>query len=87
MNVLFYALDRSLGLSLSVILTLFLSSLLATFCDSPFYLPARFCRTIVSNRLSTSGNAWVENFSRYSSGTYSNQWMVLDFNKYVPFTL
>lgn len=39
-------------------------------------------RAVVSNRLSTSGNSWVENFSRYHSGTYANQWMVLDFNKY-----
>jgi hypothetical protein len=38
-------------------------------------------RTIVSNRLATSGNTWVDTFSRYSSGTYSNQWMVLDFNR------
>lgn len=44
-----------------------------------------WARTIVSNRLSTSGNAWAENFARYSSGTYSNQWMVLDFNKFEPY--
>jgi N-glycosylase/DNA lyase len=40
------------------------------------------CRAIASNRLATSGNTWVETFSRYHSGTYSNQWMVIDFNRY-----
>jgi N-glycosylase/DNA lyase len=40
------------------------------------------CRAIASNRLATSGNTWVETFSRYHSGTYSNQWMVIDLNRY-----
>jgi hypothetical protein len=40
-------------------------------------------RAIAANRIATSGNSWVETFSRYHSGTYANQWMVLDFNRCV----
>eukprot|EP00428_Durinskia_dybowskii_P079488 CAMPEP_0170450314 /NCGR_PEP_ID=MMETSP0117_2-20130122/51705_1 /TAXON_ID=400756 /ORGANISM="Durinskia baltica, Strain CSIRO CS-38" /LENGTH=756 /DNA_ID=CAMNT_0010711601 /DNA_START=817 /DNA_END=3087 /DNA_ORIENTATION=+ len=44
-----------------------------------------WARAIAANRLATSGNTWVEAFSRYHSGTYANQWMVLDFNRFVPY--
>lgn len=26
----------------------------------------------------------MENFARFHSGTYANQWMVLDFNRFLP---
>lgn len=41
-------------------------------------------RTIVANRLAKGGKDWVEVFSSYNSGTYNNQWMVVDYNKFVP---
>ena len=38
-------------------------------------------RVMVANRLSTNGEEWTETVSRYNSGTYNNQWMVVDYNK------
>ena len=35
-------------------------------------------RTMVANRLSDNGNTWVKIFSKYNSGTYNNQFQVMD---------
>jgi len=40
---------------------------------------ACWIRTMTANRLSLSGKDWVGNFARENSGSYNNQWMVLDF--------
>jgi hypothetical protein len=39
-------------------------------------------RVIVSNRLAVNGPQWCEFFSLYNSGTYNNQWMIVDYNKF-----
>jgi hypothetical protein len=39
------------------------------------------CRVMVSNRLARSGKEWTKLFEKFNSGTYNNQWMVLDYNK------
>ena len=36
---------------------------------------------MVANRLAKSGEEWVEIFKRENSGTYNNQFQVLDLNK------
>jgi len=41
-------------------------------------------RNIVANRLATSGKEWTDIFAKYNSGTYNNQWIVLDTKKFVP---
>ena len=41
-------------------------------------------RNIVANRLATDGDSWTDIFSKYNSGTYNNQWMVVDYNKFQP---
>jgi hypothetical protein len=41
-------------------------------------------RAVVSNTMATSGVHWGQLFSRYQSGTYTNQWLALDFNKFTP---
>jgi hypothetical protein len=41
-------------------------------------------RAITSNQIATSGAHWAETFSRYQSGTYTNQWMVLDLKLFAP---
>ncbi|KAI6660986.1 hypothetical protein LOD99_13709 [Oopsacas minuta] len=43
-----------------------------------------FSRVMIANRLAESAEDWVEIYSRYNSGTYNNQWMVLDYNKFSP---
>ncbi|XP_068095783.1 putative phospholipase B-like 2 [Hyperolius riggenbachi] len=41
-------------------------------------------RNIVANRLATKGQEWANIFSKLNSGTYNNQWMVIDYNKFQP---
>lgn len=47
-------------------------------------LTLSWMRVIVSNQLAQSGSNWPEIFVRYHSGTYTNQWMVLDLNLFTP---
>jgi len=41
-------------------------------------------RSTVANRLATDGRSWADLFSIHNSGTYNNQWMVVDYNKFRP---
>jgi len=41
-------------------------------------------RSTVANRLATDGRSWTKWFSKHNSGTYNNQWMVVDYNKFNP---
>ena len=41
-------------------------------------------RVIVSNRLANDAAGWHALFSQHNSGTYNNQWMVLDYKKFTP---
>jgi len=41
-------------------------------------------RAMISNRLATDGNSWTTYFSRYNSGTYNNQWMIVNYNLFEP---
>lgn len=38
-------------------------------------------RAMVANRISNSSREWADNFIKYNSGTYNNQFMALDKNK------
>jgi len=41
-------------------------------------------RTIVANRLAASGSEWAYLFEKYNSGTYNNQWMIVDYKLFKP---
>ncbi|KAL9656174.1 hypothetical protein ABK040_007791 [Willaertia magna] len=41
-------------------------------------------RNMVANRLSTSAKQWTQLFAKYNSGTYNNQWIVVDIKRFVP---
>eukprot|EP01132_Coremiostelium_polycephalum_P001555 gene1555-1973_t len=41
-------------------------------------------RVIVANRMATDGLSWCNIFSLQNSGTYNNQWIITDYNKFVP---
>ena len=41
-------------------------------------------RATVANRLAHNGKSWTHIFSKRNSGTYNNQWMVLDYQKFKP---
>jgi len=41
-----------------------------------------FIRNTVANRLARSGQEWTEIFGKLNSGTYNNQFMIVDYNKF-----
>eukprot|EP00759_Apiculatamorpha_spiralis_P041711 PhF_6_TR40222/c0_g2_i2/m.59767 len=41
-------------------------------------------RTAIANRMATSAPHWYDIFSQYNSGTYMNQWMILDLSRFTP---
>ena len=41
-------------------------------------------RSLIANRLAKNGKHWSKIFARRNSGTYNNQWMVVDFKKFKP---
>jgi hypothetical protein len=43
------------------------------------YIP-NFLRVLSASRFSRNGKEWCKTISAYNSGTYSSQWMIIDFN-------
>jgi len=41
-------------------------------------------RSMVATRLATGGDSWTRIFSKFNSGTYNNQWMVVDYKLFKP---
>merc|ERR1711915_1130081 len=41
-------------------------------------------RAVVATRLATGGKTWTSIFSKHNSGTYNNQWMVVDNKLFTP---
>jgi hypothetical protein len=41
-------------------------------------------RVIAANRLATDGKSWGHLFAKYHSGTYTNQWQIIDLNLFTP---
>jgi len=42
-------------------------------------------RVILANRMAKDGKDWINIFTLYNSGTYNNQWIIVDYNKFVPY--
>ncbi|XP_071850229.1 putative phospholipase B-like 2 [Apostichopus japonicus] len=51
--------------------------------SSPMALQT-WIRTLVALRLAENGFDWVQIFRENNMGTYNNQWMVIDYNKFTP---
>eukprot|EP00933_Yihiella_yeosuensis_P071557 TRINITY_DN79766_c0_g1_i1.p1 TRINITY_DN79766_c0_g1~~TRINITY_DN79766_c0_g1_i1.p1 ORF type:complete len:656 (+),score=180.85 TRINITY_DN79766_c0_g1_i1:128-2095(+) len=51
--------------------------------DTDSHLPD-FLRIMLANRLAKTGKDWVSLMSKSATGTYSSQWMVVDYNKFKP---
>jgi len=49
----------------------------------PLSVP-EWIRVIVANRLSKGGEDWVNTFFNNNDGTYSNQWMIVNYNQFKP---
>jgi len=45
------------------------------------YIP-NFMRVIAATRFAKTIPEWIDIFKSYSSGTYSSQWMLIDYNKF-----
>ncbi|XP_026332845.1 putative phospholipase B-like 2 [Hyposmocoma kahamanoa] len=45
-----------------------------------------FVRAMIANRLARSGKEWVHIFRKHNSGTYNNQWYIVDYKKFRPRT-
>ncbi|KFM70112.1 putative phospholipase B-like 2, partial [Stegodyphus mimosarum] len=41
-------------------------------------------RNIIANRLAKDGRQWANLFEIMNSGTYNNQWMIVDYKKFMP---
>ncbi|KAG9396819.1 Phospholipase B-like [Carpediemonas membranifera] len=41
-------------------------------------------RVVLTNRIATSGEAWVNTFKKFNSGTYNNQWLIADYKFLTP---
>ena len=42
----------------------------------------QFIRNLVANRLAESGEEWSQIFEQFNSGTYNDQFMVVDYNHF-----
>jgi len=45
------------------------------------YIP-NFMRVLAATRFAKSSKEWIDMFKLYNSGTYSSQWMLIDYNKF-----
>ncbi|GAB6033389.1 Putative phospholipase B-like 2 [Chamberlinius hualienensis] len=41
-------------------------------------------RVMLANRLAADGETWVDLFTKYHSGTYTNEWMIVNYNLFKP---
>merc|ERR1719321_1554682 len=51
--------------------------------DNGTFVPD-YMRIMISNRLSKTGEEWVDYMKKSATGTYSSQWMVVDYKLFKP---
>jgi len=52
-------------------------------CD-PGSTVMAWVRNMVANRVARTGEEWTRVYGRHNSGTYNDQWMVVDYNRFEP---
>ena len=50
---------------------------------TPHNIVFEFIRNTISNRMATNGPEWYSLFQRYNSGTYNNQFMIVDYKQLI----
>ena len=45
------------------------------------YIP-NFLRVLSASRFAKNGKEWCQSIAAFNSGTYSSQWMIIDYNKF-----
>jgi len=78
-----YTLVSSGLLSIETTIAVFNESLYANYISPENQLHC-WVRSTVANQLARTGEEWVQIFSQYNSGTYNNQWTVLDYKLFNP---
>lgn len=56
-------------------------NLYASMKTSDTYLP-NFLRVLAATRFAKTAKEWVQHFSKINSGTYSSQWLILDYKEF-----
>jgi hypothetical protein len=78
-----YTLTSAGLLSIETTISVFNKTLYDTYI-SPVGQLHCWVRSIVANQLASSAHEWVKIFALYNSGTYNNQWTVVDYKKFNP---
>ncbi|KAJ8714282.1 hypothetical protein PYW08_007902 [Mythimna loreyi] len=53
---------------------------------SPCGAVLEYARAMIANRLARNGKEWTQIFRQYNSGTYNNQWFIVDYKRFKPRT-
>uniref|UniRef100_A0A915CXR7 Phospholipase B-like n=1 Tax=Ditylenchus dipsaci TaxID=166011 RepID=A0A915CXR7_9BILA len=79
-----YTLVSSGLLSIETTISVFNTSLYSDKYIKPEGQLHCWVRSIIANQLARTGKEWTDIFARYNSGTYNNQWTVLDYKLFKP---
>ena len=56
----------------------------STFVLAPPPPPYVLHKHEIMPRLAKTGKEWADIFTNFNSGTYNNQWMIIDYNQFDP---
>ena len=78
----YYILDSGLAVT-ETTLSMITDSAFAALKDDPHTLPD-YIRVLAANRNSKSAEEWMKSMHETTTGLYSSQWSVVDYNKFTP---